>query len=405
MRKWLVIIGLFLAWPMAWAQSDSLRLGFTVRGMVMDATSGIPLESVHVSIPGRNQATVTNADGYFVIKSDQPIGWVRCSYMGYRSKVVKADGNLRITLLRENLQLPEATIIAGNPKEIVLAAVSRIWDTYCTRPQLLECFYRETLKKRNRYTYVAEAVARIYKATYDGTVSADAAALEKSRVLVSQRRSDTLSVKTQGGPTTAIVMDLVKNSGILFNREDLDLYQYELLPTTFIGDRPQLVVKMSPFALVDYALYNCTVYIDLELLTFTRVEASLDMEDRAKATRMMLVSKPFSLRFFPEESSVVINYRLEDGFSRMEYFRSTMRFGCDWRKRLFRTRYTAVNELVVTDIRPEATPIPRRERFSSKDFLPDVAPQFYDPDFWADYNIIEPSVSLEHAVDRLRRGR
>ena len=110
-----------------------------------------------------------------------------------------------------------------------------------------------------------------------------------------------------------------------------------------------------------------------------------------------------SLRFFPEEATIVLNYRPVGDQIRLEYFRSTMRFTCDWRKRLFKTRYTAVNELVVTDVRPEAVPIPRKERFRSTDYLNDKAEEFLDPDFWADYNIIEPSESLEHAIGRLRK--
>ena len=405
MRKWLVVIALLLAGTLAWAQTDSLRLGYTVQGTVVDDVTGKPLESVHVSIPGRHQATVTNADGYFVLKSDKPIDSVVCTFLGFKSQSVPGGRNLKIRLQRENLMLKEASIVYGDPKAIVQYAVDHIRDTYCTQPQMLECFYRETLRKRNRYTYVAEAVARMFKSAYAGTVSFDAAALEKSRVLVSQRRTDTLSVKTQGGPNTAIGMDILKNSDILFNREDMALYNYEMMLPAYIGDRLQFVIRMSPAASADYALYNCVLYIDRELLTFTRIEASLDMQDRGKATRMMLVSKPFSLRFFPEECSVVMNYRQENGQVRLEYFRSTMRFACDWRKRLFRTHYTAINELVVTDVRPEAIPIPRKERFRTTDFLTDKAREFYDPDFWAGYNIIEPSESLEHAVERLRRGR
>ena len=82
-----------------------------------------------------------------------------------------------------------------------------------------------------------------------------------------------------------------------------------------------------------------------------------------------------------------------------------MRFACDWRKRLFRTRYTTVNELVITDVMPEATAIDRKERFRQRDILSDKAPEFLDPDFWKDYNIIEPTESLEHAIDRLRKNR
>ena len=404
MHKWLVIIALLMAGTLAYAQKDSLRMAYTAQGTVVDAATGRPLESVHVSIPGRHQATVTNADGFFIIKSDKPIGTITCSYLGFKSKSVKGGNSLWIQLQRESILLQEASIVSGDAKFIVQQAVERIWDTYCTQPQLLECFYRETLRKRNRYTYVAEAVARMYKSPYNGYVSYDAAALEKSRVLVSQRRTDTLSVKTQGGPNTAIYMDLVKNKAILFDKEEMDLYTYEMLQPAYMGDRLQFVIKMTPVATVDYALYNCILYIDRELLTFTRIEASLDMRDRPKAIRMMLVSKPFSLRFIPEECSVVMNYRLENGKTTLEYFRSTMRFACDWKKRLFRTHYTAINELVVTDVRPEATPIRRQDRFRTKDFLDQKALEFQDPDFWKDYNIIEPSESLEHAIKRLRKN-
>ncbi len=400
----LILLSLFTCQALS-AQQDTLRLGYTVQGRVVDAQSGRALESVHVSIPGRHQATVTNADGDFTLKSDRPIPEILCSCLGYRSQRQKAGTDVTVRMHRESLELKEASIISGDPKSIVLAALDRIWDTYCTEPELLECFYRETLQKRSRYTYVAEAVARLYKNRYDGSVLRDAAALEKSRILVSQRKTDTLSVKTMGGPTQAITHDVVKNRDILFAPEDLQLYQFQMETPAYIGDRLQFVIGMSPALPADYALYNCKLYIDREYLTFTRVEASLDMSDKVKATRMILVRKPLTLRFFPEEATIVLNYRLSDGKSRLEYFRSTMRFACDWRKRLFKTRYTAVNELVITDVRDQATPIPRSERFRLKETLNDKAPEFQDPDFWKDYNIIEPSESLEHAIGRLRKGK
>lgn len=400
----LILLSLFTCQALS-AQQDTLRLGYTVQGRVVDAQSGRALESVHVSIPGRHQATVTNADGDFTLKSDRPIPEILCSCLGYRSQRQKVGTDVTVRMHRESLELKEASIISGDPKSIVLAALDRIWDTYCTEPELLECFYRETLQKRSRYTYVAEAVARLYKNRYDGSVLRDAAALEKSRILVSQRKTDTLSVKTMGGPTQAITHDVVKNRDILFAPEDLQLYQFRMETPAYIGDRLQFVIGMSPALPADYALYNCKLYIDREYLTFTRVEASLDMSDKAKATRMILVRKPLALRFLPEEATIVLNYRLSEGKSRLEYFRSTMRFACDWRKRLFKTRYTAVNELVITDVRDQAVPIPRSERFRLKETLSDKAPEFQDPDFWKDYNIIEPSESLEHAIGRLRKGK
>ena len=57
-----VLAGLLLGTFGLYAQTDSVRLGYTVRGNVVDALSGKVLESVHVSIPERHYATVTNQE-------------------------------------------------------------------------------------------------------------------------------------------------------------------------------------------------------------------------------------------------------------------------------------------------------------------------------------------------------
>ncbi len=404
MRKWLMLIVFALLSLVAWGQTDSVRLGYSVRGKVKDAQTGRALESVHVSVPGRHYATVTNADGEFVLKSDTRIDAVLFTYLGYKSQRVPAKDKMTVSLVREAISLPEALIIGGDPIDILQEALERLPHTYCPEPELLECFYRETVQKRSRYTYVAEAVARLYRQEFEQAFyNPDASALEKSRLLVSQRRSDTLSVKTQGGPQMALNCDFLKNPDLMFAPDELDHYRLEMQTPVRIGDRLQYVIKLTPAVDAPYALYHALVYIDRERLTFTRIEASLDMSDRAKAIKAVLVSKPMSLRFFPEEASVVLNYRPVGDKIRLEYFRSTIRFACDWRKRLFKTHYTAVNELVVTDVRPEAIPIPRKERFRTTDYLNDKAQEFMDPDFWKDYNIIEPSESLEHAIGRLKK--
>ena len=407
MRKFLILIVFVCCSAALYGQVDTVRLGYSVQGNVVDAVSGRPMESVHVSVPGRHYATVTNADGDFTIKSDQPVSEVVFSYLGYRTLRQKAVGGpLRVRLTPESMPLAEASIITGDPREILGEAIRRIPENYSKNPELLECFYRETVRKRNRYIFVSEAVARLYKTGYDGNIYRDRAALEKSRILLSQRRTDTLSVKMQGGPTQALTFDVVKNPEILFDEEELSLYEFEMGMPTYIGDRIQFVIHFRPGSRpVDWALFHGTLYIDRDLLSFTRIEMSMDMSDVDKATRQMIIKKPLSLRVTPKELSVVISYRLKDGQSRLEYFRSTMRFNCDWKKRLFATAYAVVNELVVTDLREPAVPIARAEAFRSVDYLIEKAAEFQDPDFWKDYNIIEPSESLEHAIGRLRRGR
>ena len=44
-----------------------------------------------------------------------------------------------------------------------------------------------------------------------------------------------------------------------------------------------------------------------------------------------------------------------------------------------------------------------RSSFGIKDRFYDRVEYFEDPDFWADYNIIEPTESLENAIDKLKK--
>ena len=411
MRSRLLLTAIMLLfWVPVISQTDPQKLSYSVQGIVTDGESGRAIESATITIPGTNTATVTNADGRFVIKSTEPFSQVQVTYLGYKTVVRETTSgeSLKIKMTPVPFSIEGARIISGNPLAIIKAAIELIPDNYSNIPELLECFYRETIRKRSRYTYISEAVARMYKSEYDvaGGTWKDRTALEKSRVLLSQRRSDTLSVKVQGGPAQASYLDAVKNRDMLLSEEQLDLYIFEMDLPTYIDGRLQFVIKFHPGPRPsERALYNGTLYIDSEKLFFTRIEMSMDMSDITKATRQIVVRKPLSLRLIPKEMSIVENFSYSNGKARLSYFRSTFIFNCDWKKRLFATSYTAINELVVTGLRTPALPIGRADAFHTSDILSDKASEFLDADFWADYNIIEPSESLEHAVNRLRKGR
>ena len=166
----------------------------------------------------------------------------------------------------------------------------------------------------------------------------------------------------------------------------------------------QFVISLTPAVEYDYALHNGVVYIDRETMAFTRIELSLDVTDQIKATKAMLVRSPAGLRFRPKEMSLQLNYKSEGGKSRLSYLKTVFRFGCDWRKRLFATDYTVVAETVMTKryTGEQALKIPRKEALNDRTSLADVSAEYNDPDFWKDYNIIEPTVGLEHAVGRLK---
>ena len=375
-----------------------------VSGVVVDDKTGGPISQVSVS--SGKISVVTNEDGAFTLKLESMPERVRISHLGYKTRRVsmtqgQTEG-LKVRLQPTTIQLREIFVLNEDPRELVDIAISKIPDNYSRVPELLKGFYRETAMKRKHYIYVAEGVENLYKTPYTRGTGRDRVAIVKGRRLLSQKQGDTLGVKVMGGPVQALIMDIVKNRDFLLNKDELDFYQFTMAVPEYINDRPQYVVKMEPQTTQSYALYHGKLYIDMDRLAFTRIELDLDMSDRAKATQTMLVKKPLGVRFRPKELSSVIDYRYEDGVTRISYLRNYFRFNCDWKKRLFATSFTATCEMVVTDSSSDdVVPIASRNSFDSRDNYYDKVEYFMDPDYWDKYNIIEPSESLDKAIQKL----
>lgn len=81
-----------------------------------------------------------------------------------------------------------------------------------------------------------------------------------------------------------------------------------------------------------------------------------------------------------------------------------MRFKCDWKKKLFSSTYTSQAEMVMVDRNDyREQPVDFKETFGNRKIFSDLVDNYWDEDFWKDYNIIEPTESLEKAVDKLRK--
>lgn len=395
-RLWLLLL---LAMPIS-VLAQQVAIG----GTVIDNKTGEPLRQVSISA-GRI-SVVTNEDGVFLLKMDKLPSSIVISHLGYKTrKVSMTEGStegLRIRLVPTTIQLREIIVTNENPRQLVEMAIRKIPENYSQKPELLKSFYRETAMKRKHYIYVAEGVEDMYKTPYSRSIARDKVAIIKGRRLLSQKQGDTLGVKVMGGPVQPIILDLVKNREFLLNQEDLDDYAFKMDGIEYINDRQQYVVRIEPLMVREYALYHGRFYIDSERLAFTRIELDLDMSDKDKATKTMLVRKPMGVRFKPRELSCVVDYRYDNGVSRISYLRNTFRFNCDWKKRLLSTSFTATCEMAVTDSSSDnVTPIASRNSFDSRDAYYDKVEYFMDPEYWSDYNIIEASESLDKAIQKL----
>jgi hypothetical protein len=384
---------------------------FTVSGVIRDKSSRKKLEYVNISIPGSNVSSITNEEGVFVLKIKDSIQAkeIEFSRIGYFSTRISLDGtdllDQTFYLTQNEKQLKEVIIESWeNPIGLVKEALRRVDRNYSTKPNLHTGFYRETVQKGRKFINISEAVIQIYKSPYTENTISDRVQIFKGRKLLTTKVSDTLAVKLLGGPNLSIYADLVKNPEILFDEETLYNFHFKMENSRFFDNRQQYIVSFSPAVILPYPLFYGTLYIDKETLTFTRAEFFLDMKDRVKATDAILRRKPAGLRFRPEEVSFIVSYKQRGNKSYLNYIRNEVKFKCDWQRRLFATNYTVLSEMIVTESKEESVSnIPRRESFNERESLSDKVMSFYDDNFWGAYNIIEPTESLESAVNKLKK--
>ncbi len=377
-----------------------------ISGHVMSRLTESPLGDAEVHVGGSNISVITNEDGFFSLKLQETPRTIYISALGHKTSVVDCSTlpdlqNVNVWLAADGVMLN--TVFAYSPENIIEKALEKIPQNFTPKEECLTGFYRETVKKKNHFTNINEAVISIFKTGYRHNIDRDKVQVIKGRSLMSQKKADTLSIKIMGGPHEAVLLDMVKNRDILFYEKDLPAYRFKMEEGTIIDGRPQFVISFYAIGFREYPLYSGTIYIDMERVAFTRIEAALDVSDVPKAVEFMLVKKPRGLRFRPKGLTTTVSFRYDGEYSRLHYVRNIYLFNCDWKRRLFATSYKVVSEIVVTDYKESPVPKSSKGMFGHNDTLSSDVADFNDETFWKDYNILEPSESLENAVRKLKK--
>ncbi len=394
----------------AFIQSPQDEL-IVINGVVKDAMTNTKLENVTVSLEGTSIGTVTNADGAFSLKIPQDTrnGRLEFSHLGYLNNFIAVSGsfNVSVMMMPVSRVIKESIVYGADAREIVTEALKRIPSNYSSTDNLLSAFYRETIRKNSRYMSISEAMIDVLKTDYTHRrITSDRVRIAKARRLLSQKQSDTLSVKVSGGPNLALIMDMAKNPDLLFDNESVRYYQFHQEASVMIDDRIHYVIRFTPSAQVNYALCAGKLFIDSETLAFTRAEFSLDLSSHEKAEKQVLRRKPLGLRFRLLDVDFIVSYKTHNGVNNLNYICNQIRFKCDWRSRLFSSTYTARSEMVVVDNQENpGIEITNKDAFKTTEVFYDVVQEYWNEDFWKDYNILEPTENLENAVRRLKNQK
>lgn len=268
----------------------------------------------------------------------------------------------------------------------------------------MTAFYRETIKKRRTNVSLSEAVVNIYKTPYSSNKT-DALELYKARKSTDYSKLDTVALKLQGGPFNTLFVDMVKYPNYIFTPETLGYYDFSFDTSTRVNDQLIYVIDFKQKPEIIDPLYNGKLYIDAENKILTSAIYSLNITDRKLASQMFVRRKPKNAEVWPTEVSYRVDYREKDGKWYYGYSNVLLEFKINWDKRLFNSVYSMSCEMAITDWEKNIeNTIPRsKDRMKASIILSEEAIGFADPDFWGEYNIIEPEKSIESAIKKIQR--
>jgi len=415
-KSWFVIIAV-LSGSAAFAAPDGDEeltdtLNYTAYyGKVIDADNSKLLPFATIEAVGANIATVTNIDGEFIIKiaKDADVTGLKISYIGYSNRTVSLDdfednSSLDIMMKPSTIQLQEIIIRPQDALELIIEALGKVKNNYSPDPMMMRGFYRETIERGRNYVSISEAVIDIFKGAYNNDFQIDQVKLFKGRKSADVEKMDTVLFKLQGGPNTAILLDIVKNPYILLSAEYKDIYDFNLSDIISIDDKLHYVISFNQKKYVDDPYYNGKLYIEMERLAITEAEFELNTENKEEAARLFIQRKPMGMTITPERAAYRAKYTIEDNRWYFSYARAEVKFKVNWRKKLFNTTFSTMSELAITDRTYEGIEkFSAKDRFKRNDVMDEKVYIFFDQGFWEGYNVIEPDQSIESAIRRLNR--
>lgn len=387
-------------------QEESIRL----HGRILASDTQKPLANASLTLHESNIASVTNQDGYFsiLIPSSAERSHLIVRFLGYENLEVavatlKDKNDNKIFLTPAAFKLGELQVVSGDGTHYVRSALRKIYANYPSQPNMMIAFYRESIKKGNNYISLVETVLDIYKASYR-SLESDQAKIYIGRKASDASPRDTVLMKFQGGISAALLIDVAKNPYEVFGSDGED-YNFHIEGIAHINNKPHYAISFSPKSWVEDIIYRGTAYIDTETHAFSKIDFQMNVEGRKDAANLFIRKKPSKMRVTVEKAAYSVDYIEKDGKWYFNHSNVNVSFKVRWTNRLFglfATTYSIGSEIAITDIyNQEVSRFPRKERIQSTDVIAEKIEHFQDPDFWGNYNVIEPEIEITQAIKKL----
>ena len=392
--------------PEAVLTVDSVKQ-FIIKGHVFDNQNKNPIPYASVGIEEYNLGTITNADGFFVLKV--PSGFsgssLNVSHIGFMSQTIPIQllNNQQVDLFLERriISIQEVIIRYIDPMTLITKALQQRKDNNSREPVYMTTFYREGVQKNERAISYSEAVFIVYKSSYDQDVKYDQVKLLKSRKILNANTKDTVLLKLKAGILTGLQLDIVKCLPSFLDMDQIPFYTFTYSDMVSYNEQNAYAITFTQKAGVEDALYTGTVYIDNE--SFAVLGADFEVNpgylDKAANELVQKKSKRLVVKF--EKINYSVSYSLYNGRYYLNHVRSDLRIKTRLRNHMSFDHFTTFMEVATCHIDTLNVTRFGKQEVIKPDIVFSDAPYVYDNSFWGEYNIIAPEEKLNEALSRI----
>ena len=388
--------------PLKKAGSDKITEDIirSLTGRVIDSETREVLPFATIAVKNTGKGTVSNQNGEFTLKniSLYSTDTLVFSYLGYiRKEIPVRDGSIRepnIEMQREFIPIQEIIIKNQFPQELIQKARLAIAQNYGNTPAILTAFYREGVMRKNELQTYSEAVLKIFKSSYTGSLLGDQIKIVKSRKIENTDLNDTLALRLKAGLSTCLELDGVRNLFDFLSSSANNDYYYRLTDIVTYNDEAAYAIEFEQRDHVQEPLFKGTLYINTTDYGILNAEFEINRTLIRKLKDSFVTSSSGGFSTWPVSVKYSVSYRKIDKRYFLSHVRGDLLFSSDRKKIFFSSQFRVFFELAVTEASTE-----RADRFDREDLAP-VHSVFsrtiktYDPLFWGDLDFLRPEADL-----------
>ncbi len=380
----------------------------TVTGKIVDRNTGRPLPYTSVSILHKSIGVISNQDGVFVFKipAKYKHDTMVISHLGYflNEILISEIKDYNSYKMDERpVSLPEILIRNTSASELVRKAILKIPDNYFNGPYIMRSFYREIVKRDNKYMSYTEAILDIYKRPMRPTLFHDEVKVVREKKYNDIRSRDTVMFKLKGGIEAVLNLDIIRDplKFILLNNNK---YHYDLINMEFVDGKLAYVIRFTPIDKQEETEFEGEVFIDAESLAILQIRFGYSKKSLKKLRNLFVVKSIKNFKTYPIENSYEVSYQNLNGKYYIHHILGNIGLKVKRKNKWLASRYSVTFEMISTDIENK-----RPIRFETSQTIKpnrifsDMV-SGSDTNFWKNENIIPPEGNIIKALRRFKKG-